>query len=99
MLDQSLVRSGFDAEILLAERQFTYLLIGLLDAGLIPPQLTAGPATLELLAPKEVDRTYPPNPDAPFKAITDDRVPLEVEILFDHPSGADLRVQPMLSVD
>jgi hypothetical protein len=99
MLDQGLVRSGFDAEILLGERQFSYLLLALVDAGLVPTQLQVGPALLGLLGPEQIDRTYPPNPDAPFGGVSDTRHPFEVEILFGHPSGADLRLHPVLSLD
>lgn len=99
MLDQGLVRSGFDAEILLGERQFSYLLLALVDAGLVPTQLQVGPALLGLLGPEQIDRTYPPNPDAPFGGVSDTRHPFDVEILFGHSSGADLRIHPVLSLD
>lgn len=99
MLDQGLVRSGFDAEILIGERQFSYALIALVDAGQIPTVLSIGPALLTLLGPQEIDRTYEPNPDAPFDGVSDSRHPFEVEILFDHPSGADLRAHPVIALD
>ncbi|HEV8689716.1 MAG TPA: hypothetical protein VGQ91_05430, partial [Ideonella sp.] len=99
MLDQGLVRSGFDAEILIGARQFSYALIALVDAGQIPTQLQVGPKLLSLLAPREIDRTYEPNPDAPFDSVSGQRDPFEVEILFDHPLGADLRVHPVLGLD
>jgi hypothetical protein len=67
MLDQSLVRSGFDAEILLGERQLTYLVLSLIDAGRIPVTFAVGdpPVTLGLRGPETIDRTYEPHPDAP----------------------------------
>ena len=99
MLDQALVGSGFDAEILLGERQFSYVLLSLVDAGLIPTELRIGPALLGLQGPVEIDRTYEPHPDAPFDSAPDSRHPFEVEILFDHPSGADLRLHPVLALD
>lgn len=99
MLDQSLVRSGFDAEILLGERQLSYVLLAFVDAGLVPSELRIGPALLGLQGPVNIDRTYEPNPDAPFDSAPDNRNPFQVEILFDHPSGADVRVHPVLSLD
>ncbi len=99
MLDQSLVRSGFDAEVLLGEHQFTGVLIALVDAGLVPSELRIGPVLLNLLGPEVIDRTYEPNPDAPFGSVSESRHPFEVEILFDHPSGADLRIHPVIGLD
>ena len=36
MLDQSRVTSGFDIEILLGERHLSYILLTLVDAGVLP---------------------------------------------------------------
>lgn len=99
MLDQSLVRSGFDAEILLGERQFSCLLLALVDSGTIPSQLLVGSTLLGLLGPAQIDRTYEPHPDAPFGNVSDSRRPFEVEILFGHPSGADLRVHVVIEFE
>jgi hypothetical protein len=99
MLDQSRVRSGFDAEILLGERQFSYLLLALVDAGLVPSQLLVGTMLVGLLGPPLIDRTYEPHPDAPFGSVSETRRPFEVEILFDHPGGADLRVHAVIEFE
>lgn len=99
MLDQSRVTSGFDAEILLGERQFSYMLLALVDSGVIPSQLLIGTTQLGLLGPAQVDRTYEPHPDAPFGSVSDSRHPFEVEILFGHPSGADLRVHAVIDFE
>lgn len=99
MLDQSRVTSGFDAEILLGERQFSYMLLALVDSGVIPSQLQVGTTQLGLLGPAQVDRTYEPHPDAPFGSVSDSRRPFEAEILFGHPSGADLRVHAVIDFE
>ncbi len=102
MLDQTLVQSGFDVEILLGERQLTYLLLTLLDAGRIPMELQIPdpPVTLTLRGPLVIDRTYQPDPAATELLTALDALhPMQVEILFGHPSGADLRVHVVLDKD
>lgn len=93
MLDQSRVSSGYDVEILVGERQLSYVLLTLVDAGVIPMRLElSGGAGVDIFGPV-VDRTYSPHPDAPgLNTIFADHEPFAVELLFDHPSGADARV-------
>ena len=92
MLDQSRVASGCDVEILIGERHLSYILLTLVDAGTIPVQVQAGGASLAIFGP-EVDRTYTAHPDAPgLDTVFADHHPLDVEILFDRPDGADVRV-------
>jgi hypothetical protein len=98
MLDQSRVTSGYDVEILVGERHLSYILLTLVDAGTIPTMVqTAGGASLPIFGP-EVDRTYTPDPDAAgLDTGVADHHPLDVEILFDHPDGADIRVHFVVS--
>ncbi|MEJ7631091.1 MAG: hypothetical protein WKF28_01190, partial [Rubrobacteraceae bacterium] len=96
-----LVQSGFDVEILLGERQLTYLLLTLIDAGRIPVTFDVGdpPVTLGLRGPMVVDRTYEPHPDAPvIQGALDSLNPFQVEILFGHPTGADIRVHAVVDL-
>ena len=92
MLDQGLVHSGFDAEILLGERQITYLLLALIDAGTLDTTFMYNGIEIDLAVPPDVDRTYEPNPDAYVAIASADAHAFETEILFDHPTGADIRV-------
>lgn len=99
MLDQSRVTSGCDVEILLGERHLSYLLLTLVDAGTIPSMVRiVGGASLPIFGP-QVDRTYTPHPDAPgLDTGVADHDPLDVEILFDHLDGADVRVHFVVSL-
>ncbi|MFO0874196.1 MAG: hypothetical protein U0575_09530 [Phycisphaerales bacterium] len=102
MFDQSLIQSGFDAEILLGERQLTAVLLALVDAGTIPMVVEVGPSNvpLGLRGPVDVDRTYEPHPDAPgLPPVQASLNPFQVEILFDHPTGADVRVHVVVDFE
>src|SRR5215813_13607641 len=94
-MDQTLVRSGFDAEIALSERYLTYLLLVALDAGLIPATFEVdnsdGAITATLQIPPDVDRTYPLDPEAVAAEETQGDG-FTVAILFNDPSTADIRV-------
>lgn len=93
MLDQSRVISGHDVEILVGERHLKYILLTLVDAGVIPTKVDVSDGFSIVIFGPEVDRTYEPHPDArPLEAGLEDHHPFEVEILFDHPSGADVRL-------
>lgn len=98
MLEQSRVTSGCDVEILVGERHLSYILLTLVDAGTIPTMVqTDGGVSLPIFGP-EVDRTYTPHPDATeLNTAVADLHPLDVEILFDRPDGADVRVHFVVS--
>lgn len=99
MLDQSLIQSGFDAEILLGETQLKAILLALVDAGTIRRFVGSGSLGLELGGPAVVDRTYVPDPATPgLPPVSDTRHPFQVEILFDDPTGADIRVHAVVEV-
>jgi hypothetical protein len=98
-MDQTLVRSGFDAEIALGERYLQYLLLLALDAGIFPATFDTadeqnpenGPIQARLIIPVDVDRTYELDPAA---EIPEPGSPngFAVKILFDNEFMADLRV-------
>lgn len=101
MLDQGLVRSGFDAEILLGERQLSYLILTLIDAGAIPTIFHVGdpPKAVRVRGPAAIDRTYEPLADAALPEPVDDSLhPAEVEILFEHATGGDVRVHVVVDL-
>jgi hypothetical protein len=101
-MDQTLVRSGYDLEIALGERYLQYLLLLALDAGVIPIEFTvdhpAGPIHAILTVPTDIDRTYSPDPDAsgePAPGALDeleDNRGFQVEVLFNDPLSADLKI-------
>lgn len=101
MLDQSLIRSGFDTEILLGERQLSYIILALIDAGAIPTTFEVGdpPKPVKLRGPITIDRTYEPLADAALPdPVQDSMNPCAVEILFGHSTGADLRVHAVADI-
>lgn len=99
MIVQTLVQSGFDAEVLLGSRYLQYLLLLAVDAGVIPTTLTFGdpPATLTLHVPDDLDRTYVAG-DPQGEPFNSNAGPLSVEVLIGHPTGADLRIKVLLHV-
>lgn len=102
MLDQDLVRSGFDIEMLLGERFLSYVLLTLVDAGTIPVVVEIEDPPIEFLLgePSNTDRLYELHPDAVHaKQVSPTRDPFQVEILFDHPSGADARVHIVFDIN
>ena len=66
MLEQNLIRSGFDIEILLGEEFLTYVLLTLTDSGTIPVAVNIDDPPVEFLLcePDDADRNYDLNPDA-----------------------------------
>lgn len=105
MIDQSLVQSGFDAEVLLGERYIRYLLLSSVEAGSLPLSMTfpVGNAVpkqvlqVTLWPPVDYDRVYTPVPEAPVPAQASDDS-FAVTILFDHPTGADLKIAMLADV-
>ncbi len=99
MIDQSLVQSGFDVETLLSETYLTNALLTALDAGLIPAGVEFGdpPRKARLQDRAGAPRLYQPDfgQDGPGSSAR----AFDVELLFGHPSGADVRVRVVLKVD
>jgi hypothetical protein len=97
MLDQSRVTSGYDVEILVGARHLSYILLTLVDAGTIPVAVQTADGALPIFGPV-VDRTYTLDPDVPgLDDAVADHLPFDVEILFDRPDGADVRVHFFVS--
>ncbi len=107
MIDSTLVTSGFDTEALLSDRYVAYVLLAQIEAGLLSPRmrLTRVPENpddpgLDLdvtVHPRQdYDRLYPPHPDAELPA--DAPGAFVVDILFDHESGADVRIGLFVTV-
>ena len=92
MLDQGRVRSGFDVETMIGEGALTNVLSTLTEAGVVPATLAIErpPIDFRLREPTTIKRLYEPDPDIPLPDVSS--LAFGVEILFDHPLGADLRV-------
>ncbi len=100
MVDQSLVKSGFDAEILLGPRYLTYLLLSSIETGSLPVQFSVNNPNLEvrIRPPEDYERLYEPHPDAEPLPPPVSSGAFQTEILFDHPLGADLRARIIADV-
>src|SRR5262245_63533766 len=96
MIDQSLVQSGFDVETLLSEEYLTNVLVTAFYAGVLPAEVAVGARTARLQDRNGTPRLYQPDFGADFPGSSTDA--FDVEILFDHPSGADVRVRIELSI-
>ena len=72
MVDQSLVTSGLDIEVLLSARCVRYALLAQIEAGLLPMELdVVDPATdldahITIHPPTDYERLYDPDPGAPL---------------------------------
>lgn len=95
-IDQSKVRSGFDAEVLLGEGYLRMLLGTALDAGLIPAETQLTSQTIALaLVPQEF-RLYTPTTDSNDVERATHADAFKTEILFEHPLGANIKVRLMI---
>lgn len=105
MIDPSLVQSGFDSETLLNRRYIRYLLMNSIETGSLPMQFSlevevfGAPATVtvDLYAPDDYVRNYTPDAAAPAPVNTSPDA-FDVEILFDDPLEADLRIRLVADV-
>jgi hypothetical protein len=107
MIDPTLVTSGFDTETLLSERYVAYVLLAQIEAGLLSPRVRiVRPAEppddpgldldVTIHPPTAYERLYEPHPGG---ELPDARAgAFEVDILFDHPSGADVRIGLFVTV-
>ncbi len=100
MVDQSLVKSGFDTEVLLGPRYLTYLLLSSVETGSLPLRFFVNNPNLEvrLRPPEDYRRLYEPHPDAEPLPASVSSGAFGTEILFDHPRAADLRVRMIADV-
>jgi hypothetical protein len=89
-MDQSLVNSGFDVELLIGGRYIAYMLLSFSETGSLPLRVPNGAGFVDIFQPDNVDRLYEPNPDAvPVVASSDS---FKTELIFGHPTGANVRV-------
>lgn len=100
MVDQSLLQSGFDAEILLGPRYLRYLLLSSIDTGSLSTSVPIDDAGVDITIrpPEDYERLYEPHPDAEPLPPAVSSGAFETEILFDHPLEADLRVRTITDV-
>jgi hypothetical protein len=100
VIDQSLLRSGFDAEILLGPRYLTYLLLSSVETGTLALQFPLDQAALDVTIrpPEDYERLYTPHPDAEPLPPAVSSGAFETQILFDHPRRADLRARMVVDV-
>ena len=88
-MDQALVNSGFDIELLIGNRYIEYILLSFTETGSFPLRTQAGAIPVDIFQPDDVDRVYEPHPDAiPLTASSDS---FGSELIFGHPSGANVR--------
>jgi hypothetical protein len=102
MIDESLVRSGFDVETLLGERYLTYVLLTALEAGVLPLDVLVDDPRLHvaIFARTGTDRLYDEGPGPSGELPSQNPQAFDVEILDDgHPSGGDVRVRLVGTVD
>jgi hypothetical protein len=95
-VQQSRVRSGFDAEVLLGERYLQMVLATALDAGTIPSEATFGGTTIVVAMIDKGSRIYEANPDADGILRAEHEDAFQTEILFGHALGAHVRVRAMI---
>jgi len=101
MIDQSKVSSGFDVEALLGEQYLTTILLTALDSGVIPAR-TDIPDPHIIITPSErlnTPRLYDPLPNPDGLDPEEYVQAFDVEILFAHQSGADLRIRLFATIE
>ena len=100
MIDQSLVQSGFDTEVLLGSRYLKYFLLNAVETGAFPLQVTIDDPAVEITIhpPEDYQRLYDPNPNAELLPDPVAEGAFETELLFDHATGADLRVRAIVDI-
>jgi hypothetical protein len=96
-MDRSLVTSGFDIELLIGNRYIEYILLSFTETGSFPLQVQAGLGLVDIFQPDDVVRTYEPNAGAiPLTASADS---FSCELIFGHPSGANVKTLLEVLVD
>ena len=89
-MDQSLVNSGFDVELLIGGRYIAYMLLSFSETGSMPLKVPTKTGFVDIFQPGNVDRLYDPHPDAVPVTASDDS--FRTELIFGHPTGANVRV-------
>ena len=100
MVDQSLVQSGFDTELLLGPRYLKYLLLSSVETGSLALQIPINDPGLDLRIrpPEDYERLYEPHPAAEPLPPPVSSGAFETAILFDHSREADLRARIIVDV-
>jgi len=100
MIDQTLVQSGFDTEVLLGSRYLKYFLLNAVETGSFPLQISINDPAVEITIhpPEDYQRLYDTNPNAEPLPSPVAEGAFETEILFDQESGADLRVRTIVDI-
>ena len=84
-MDQSLVNSGFDVELLIGGRYIAYMLLSFSETGSMPLKVPTKTGFVDIFQPGNVDRLYDPHPDAVPVTASDDS--FRTELIFGHPTG------------
>jgi hypothetical protein len=89
-MDQTLVTSGFDVELLIGARYIQYILLSFSETGSFPLRQEFGGGQFDIFQPGDVDRLYEPHPDA--VPLTASNASFTAELLFNHHSGANVMI-------
>ena len=102
MVDQSLVQSGFDIEVLLSARYLTYALLAQIEAGQLPLELDVVAAAagvdvhITIHPPTDYERLYDPEAAAVLPAAVDGS--FATTLILDDPDGANLQLSVLTDV-
>jgi hypothetical protein len=102
MVDQTLVQSGFDIEVLLSGRYFAYALLAQLEAGQLATTFDIADAALgidvhiELHPPTDYERRYDPEPTAVLPAAVDGS--FTAEFITDDLDGANVHLSVVADI-
>jgi hypothetical protein len=102
MVDQTLITSGFDIEVLLSGRYFTYALLAQIEAGQLATTFDVVDPThgldvhIELHPPTDYERRYDPEPSAVLPDATDGS--FETEFIVDDPDGANVHLSVVADI-
>jgi hypothetical protein len=102
MVDQSLVQSGFDIEVLLSARYLSYALLAQIEAGRLPLELDLVDAAagvdvhITIHPPTDYERLYDPEAAAVLPAAADGS--FATALILDDPTGANLQLSVLTDV-
>lgn len=92
-VNQDLVKSGFDVEALLGANYFRMLIQTAMDAGEFAASFVQQGEALAIHSVPPINRLYEATADPPGSDVPASGDAFETEILFNHPTGANLRVR------
>lgn len=100
MVDQSLVTSGFDIEVLLSERFLSYVFLAQVEAGRLALEYDIVDGTNDIHVtihpPTDYDRLYPPHSDAVLPPA--DANSFIARLRFNDPAGANLEISVIVDL-